>query len=75
MQSGNQLKIEGLETGEYNLVLTDVSGRKVWEANSKIASSGMIQDYNLPALAEGVYSLQILSEKHAPVSGLIQIQY
>ena len=74
MQSGNPLKIEGLETGEYNLVLTDVRGRKVWEANSKISSPGMIKDYNLPVLAEGVYSLQILSEKYAPVNGLIQIQ-
>ena len=74
LQSGSQLTMEGLAAGEYDLILTDLRGRKVWQASSKVSSLGMITEFDLPVLADGVYSLQILSEKFAPTTGLIQIQ-
>ncbi|MCB0844097.1 MAG: T9SS type A sorting domain-containing protein [Bacteroidetes bacterium] len=69
-----QLKVEGLEAGEYTLVLSDMRGRKVWKTTSKVLVQSEIQEYSLPRLPEGIYSLQIHSENFAPTTGLIQIQ-
>ena len=73
LANGSQLHIEGLEQGEYTLILSDMRGRSVWQHKEKIFVPN-VQSFHLPNLAEGVYSLQITSDKYASSVGRIQIK-
>ena len=74
LRSGDQLSLDGLQQGTYQLSLFDLRGRKVWETRSTVSSVSTHQTYRLPALSEGMYTLQVQSSRHAPSSTLIQIQ-
>ncbi|MCB0850917.1 MAG: hypothetical protein KDD63_01640 [Bacteroidetes bacterium] len=71
---GEKLRIAGLQTGEYFLILFDMRGRSVWETSSRIIESAQVEEYEFPLLPEGIYSLRISSEKYAPSICRIQIQ-
>lgn len=73
LSAGEQLSLEGLDIGSYDLLLHDVHGRTVWKSHTTIASTDMIQRYELPTLSEGMYTLQVLSTTHTPFTTQIRI--
>lgn len=70
---GERLTVEGLDIGSYTMTINDVRGRKVWESQASISSTGVVQSYELPVLPEGMYALQILSATHLPFTTPLQI--
>ena len=74
VENGSQIFVEGLTQGKYDFVLFDMRGRKVWEKNSRISAGSDMETFRLPNLAEGVYSLHIISESRVPTTGLLEIR-
>lgn len=74
LRHGQSLHIEGLEKGDYQFSLSDMTGREVWTSQSSIFSPGTTEKLTLPLLADGIYSLHILSDTYRPILGLLHIQ-
>ena len=71
--SGNQLHIEGLAPGEYQLRLLDARGKQIWSTDTRILSQGSIYQITLPELTTGVYLIHIQSNEYSPSTHIISI--
>lgn len=73
MTSGQSLTVAGLEAGSYDFALFDARGRLVAKEAIMAFGTDLEVEVELPHMALGMYTIQVLSKDYRPVLGKLVI--